>query len=241
MQDDRWGGSAGRARRAPPAPPRGRPAGRERRNRPGAPPRMPPSPSSGFAVAGRRRGGAGGTPGTIRGGQLSKSATKAPRAGIDREKKPGIPTIRFRRFSSIRVFATDLDKRRRRGRPRAPRMPLTDSRAAAARLGVKASGGIRPDRLAGDNRRSGAPAVDDEDPPMKVIQWAHGGALLFGPFMCGWTTVLQPLFPRAGRASRGPGRSGPRCQVGSSSASPSQRHPGRRGPRDRRVTAEHVT
>ena len=76
---------------------------------------------------------------------------------------------------------------------------------------------------------------------MKVIQRAHGGALLFGPFMCGWATVLQPSSSRAGRASRGPGRSGPRCQVGSSSASPSQRHPGRRGPRDRRVTAEHVT
>ena len=45
-------------------------------------------------------------------------------------------------------------------------MPLTDSRAAAARLGAKASGGIRPDRLTSGNRRSGAPAVDDEGPPM---------------------------------------------------------------------------
>ena len=106
-----------------PAPPRGRPAGRGRPNRPGAPPRMPPPPpSSGFAVAGRRRGGTGGTPGTIRSGQLSKSATKAPRAGIDREKKPGIPTILLTHPGSTRVFATDLDKRRRhglrRGRPR---------------------------------------------------------------------------------------------------------------------------
>ena len=100
---------------------------------------------------------------------MSKSATKAPRAGIGREKKRGISTIHFRRFSSIRVFVADLDNSRRRGRPRAPWMPLTDSRAAAARLGVKASGGIRPDRLAGDNRRSGAPAVDDEDPSMKVM------------------------------------------------------------------------
>ena len=97
---------------------------------------------------------------------MSKSATKAPWTGIDGEKKRGISTIRFRRFSSIRVFVADLDNSRRRGRPRAPWMPLTDSRAAAARLGVKVSGGIHPDRLAGDNRRSGAPAVDDEGPPM---------------------------------------------------------------------------
>ena len=47
-----------------------------------------------------------------------------------------------------------------------PRTPLTDSRAAAARLGVKASGGIRPDRLTSGNRGGGAPAVDDEGPPM---------------------------------------------------------------------------
>ena len=57
----------------------------------------------------------------------------------------------------------------------------------------------------------------------KVIQRAHGGILL-GSLMCGWTAV-QPLFSRAKRASRRPGRGGA----------------GRRGPRDRRVTAEHVT
>ena len=61
--------------------------------------------------------------------------------------------------------------------------------------------------------------------PPKVIQRAHGGALLFGPFICGWTTVVQPSFSRVECASRGPGCSGA----------------GRRGPRDRRVTAEHVT
>ena len=61
--------------------------------------------------------------------------------------------------------------------------------------------------------------------PLKFIQRAHGGALLFGPFICGWTTVVQPSFSRVECASRGPGCSGA----------------GRRGPRDRRVTAEHVT
>ena len=61
--------------------------------------------------------------------------------------------------------------------------------------------------------------------PLKFIQRAHGGALLFGPSICGWTTVVQPSFSRVECASRGPGCSGA----------------GRRGPRDRRVTAEHVT
>ena len=61
--------------------------------------------------------------------------------------------------------------------------------------------------------------------PPKFIQRAHGGALLFGPSICGWTTVVQPSFSRVECASRGPGCSGA----------------GRRGPRDRWVIAEHVT
>jgi len=64
---------------------------------------------------GRARDGAGGTPGTIRGGQLSESVAKAPGAGIGGEKKRGISTFLFRRFGAIRAFATDLDKWRRRG------------------------------------------------------------------------------------------------------------------------------
>ena len=58
----------------------------------------------------------------------------------------------------------------------------------------------------------------------KVVRRVHGGVLL-GPFMCGWTTVVQPSFSSAKCASRRPGRGGA----------------GRHGPRDRRVTAEHVT
>ena len=95
MRDDRRGGGA--------------------RTGPARRPDDPPPPSSGFAVAGRRRGGAGGAPGAIRGGQLSKSVAKAPRTGIDREKKRGISTIRFRHFDGIRAFATDLDNPRRHG------------------------------------------------------------------------------------------------------------------------------
>ena len=58
---------------------------------------------------GRARRGAGGAPGTIRGGSVSKSATKAPRAGIGREEKRGISTILLARPDSIRAFVADLD------------------------------------------------------------------------------------------------------------------------------------
>ena len=69
------------------------------------------------------------------------------------------------------------------------------------------------------------PSFHDRILPVKFIQWAHGGALLFGPLTFRWTTVVQPSFSRVECVSRGPGCSGA----------------GRRGPRDRRVTAEHVT
>ena len=46
---------------------------------------------------------------------VSKSATKAPRAGIGREEKPGISTILFRRSGAIGAFVADLDNLRRRG------------------------------------------------------------------------------------------------------------------------------
>ena len=77
----------------------------------------------GLAAVGCRRGGAGGAPGTTRGGRLSKSVAKAPRTGIGREKNRGISTILLRHSGAIRAFATDLDKRRRRGpRGGAPRV-----------------------------------------------------------------------------------------------------------------------
>ena len=40
---------------------------------------------------------------------VSKSATKALRAGIGREKKRGISTILFRRSGAIGAFVADLD------------------------------------------------------------------------------------------------------------------------------------
>ena len=48
------------------------------------------------------RSGARGAPGTARSGDVSKSATKAPRGGIDGEKKRGISTILFRRSGAER-------------------------------------------------------------------------------------------------------------------------------------------
>ena len=65
--------------------------------------------------AGRARGGAGGAPGAVRGGGVSESVAKAPRAGIGGEKKRGISTFFLRRSGAIGAFATDLDKRRRHG------------------------------------------------------------------------------------------------------------------------------
>ena len=88
---------------------------------------------------------------------------------------------------------------------------------------------LRPPRARGRTAPTRPPASSRRSRTVrgsswKVIQLVHGGVLL-GPFMCGWTTVVQPSFSRVKRASRRPGRGGA----------------GRRGPRDRRVTAEHVT
>ena len=51
----------------------------------------------------------------IWGGIVSESVAKAPRAGISREKKRVISTIILRLSGAMGAFATDLDKRRRRG------------------------------------------------------------------------------------------------------------------------------
>ena len=72
--------------------------------------------ASSLAVrAGRGRAGAGGAPGTIRGGRLSKSVAKAFCDRIGREQNRGISTILLARSGAMGAFATDSDKRRRRG------------------------------------------------------------------------------------------------------------------------------
>ena len=52
---------------------------------------------------------------TAWGGGVSKSATKAPRAGIGWEEKRGISTILFARSGSMGAFVADLDILRRHG------------------------------------------------------------------------------------------------------------------------------
>ena len=107
----------------------------------------------GLAAVGCRRGGAGGAPGTTRGGQLSKSVAKAPRTGIGREKKRGISTILFRRFGSIRAFVADLDNLHHRG-------PLREG-GRGPREGRRKSGGGRdghPDRPVGPAEASAGSA-----------------------------------------------------------------------------------
>ena len=85
-------------------------------------------------MGGRVTDGADGTPVTIRSGGVSKSATKAPRAGIGREEKRGISTILCARSGSIRAFVADLDIPCRRGppegAPRAGRRPRRAPRRA---------------------------------------------------------------------------------------------------------------
>ena len=80
-----------------------------------------------FRSDGRARSGAGGAPGAVRGGQLSKSVAKASRGGIGGGQKRGISTFLFRRSGVIRAFATDLDNLRccgpLGGAPRAGRRP----------------------------------------------------------------------------------------------------------------------
>ena len=89
--------------------------------------RWPAGPDRRGEAGGRARDGAGGAPGAFRGRGVSKSAAKAPRDGIGGEKKRGISTILLAGPGSIRAFATDLDKRRRRvplgGAPRGGRRP----------------------------------------------------------------------------------------------------------------------
>ena len=77
---------------------------------------------------------------TAWGGGVSKSATKAPRAGIGREEKRGISTILFRRSGSILAFVADLDILRRHGvREGAKGRTATTTGAPASQQGPRAA------------------------------------------------------------------------------------------------------
>ena len=108
---------------------------------------MSPLNTSGAVTGvGGRGGGVGGAPEAVRVGQLSKSVAKAPRGGIGREKKRGISTILLRLSGAMGAFATDLDKRLRRG----PR---------EGRPGPDGDRGGRPDRPGGPAGVSAAVAI----------------------------------------------------------------------------------
>ena len=103
---------------------------------------MSPLNTSGAVTGvGGRGGGVGGAPEAVRVGQLSKSVAKAPRGGIGREKKRGISTILLRLSGAMGAFATDLDKRRRRG-PQEGR-PGPDGDRLECKMHVSASGARR--------------------------------------------------------------------------------------------------
>ena len=92
------------------------------------------------------RGGAGGVPEAVRVGQLSKSVAKALRVGIGREKKRGISTILLRLSGAMGVFATDLDKRRRRG-PREGRPGPDGPAGVSAAVAIGPAATARPSPL----------------------------------------------------------------------------------------------
>ena len=159
--------------------------------------------------------------------RLSKSVAKARIAPGRERRNVDIPRFYSRPIPSRGVFATDLDK------PRSGSLqeshPPHPTGALPLRTPTRGDDGPTPRQEGRSMMRvfAGRPRMDRSgwNSSVKVIQWAHGGALLFGPFMCGWTAVVRPSFSRAECASRCPGRGGA----------------GRRGPRDRRVAAEHVT
>ena len=84
---------------------------------------------------------------TIQGGGVSKSATKAPWAGISREKKRGISTILFARSGPIRAFVADLDNLAPSRAPggAATGRPATTTGTPASERGPRAASPASPD------------------------------------------------------------------------------------------------
>ena len=139
--------------------------------------RWPAGPDRRGEAGGRARDGAGGAPGASRGRGVSKSAAKAPHDGIGGEKKRGISTILLAGPGSIRAFATDLDKRRRRvplgGAPRGGRRQRRTPRAPRRALRTRKCSSNRHSRVqnahlgeeAGRSRSSRTAAPTSPAPP----------------------------------------------------------------------------
>ena len=108
---------------------------------------MSPLNTSGAVTGvGGHGGGAGGAPGAVWVGQLSESVAKALRVGIGREKKRGISTILLRLSGAMGVFATDLDKRCRRG-PREGRPGPDGPAGVSAAVAIGPAATARPSPL----------------------------------------------------------------------------------------------
>ena len=201
------------------------------------PPRPWNLPGTGSRQPGPRRPGTGGVLRTV--GSSSSSSPgpceSSSRCRYSRSRRscmrgPGAPPARGRRRESLRARS-----RRESGHRLAPRPRRRTGAAGEAPRESRRGCHLDPRRPQGVRTRSvrvgpGATVADadraqGECGPGKVVQRAHGGALLCGPLAFRWTTAVRPSFSSAKCMSRRPGRGGA----------------GRRGPRDRRVTAEHVT
>ena len=202
------------------------------------PPRPRILPGAGSRQPGLRRPGAGGVLRTV--GSSSSSSPgpceSSSRCRYSRSRRscmrgPGAPPARGRRRESLRARSRRESGHRLAPRPRrrtgaageaAPREPTGVPPGPAT-----TPGGVRTwsVRVGPGAAVAGADRAQGECGPGKVVQRAHGGALLCGPLAFRWTTAVRPSFSSAKCTSRRPGRSGV----------------GRRGPRDRRVTREIVT
>ena len=198
------------------------------------PPRPRILPGAGSRQPGPRRPGAGGVLRTV--GSSSSSSPgpcgSSSRCRYSRSRRscmrgPGVPRPAGAggRVSGpdpggspdtasplVRAAAPELPGKRPRGSRRGCQPATTPGgRTRSVRVGPGAA-------VAGADRAQG------ECGPGKVVQRAHGGALLFGPLAFRWITAVRLPFSSAKCTSRCPGRGGV----------------GRRGPRDRRVTREIV-
>ena len=134
--------------------------------------------------AGRPRSGAGGAPVAVRGGGVSESVAKAPRAGIGGEKNRGISTFLLRRSGAIRAFATDLDKRRRHGpregcrgpgggrggRPLTPRRALRTRKCSSNRRSRVQNAHLECKTRISTRRRPVAAVADRGDGPARTTR-----------------------------------------------------------------------
>ena len=212
-----------------------------------------------------RPSGTGGAPGATRGGVVSKSATKAPRAGIGRGGNRGISTILLVRPDSIGAFVADLDTDRVRTgsdwshATRAPHLSQVPLLAAPPGAEHGAPGGsfrgapdceaVRTAQSCGNRRTHPAPQAPYAPPrhtqnnlPGSLWQiWTTGAAA--GPVVRASPASARSMTPTPART---PARravadraSAPFDRAGPARAPP--RTPHRRpNPRDRHLTHENV-